>query len=357
MQFTYWKVALPFEYPFTISGNRSKTEQPALVVCLSDQGLDGWGEAPAIRYYQVEPEALAEALEAKRDVIEATALKHPHTLYALWLELFAEHPFLVCALDMATWDWYGKTQNQTVAALLGAVGNGKTPNTDYTLGIDAPAVMLEKMRARPWPVYKVKVGFNGDLELIDELLANSPSRFRLDANGGWSETEALDKLHRLDKRRIEFVEQPIAPEQTQAQRMLFEQSPLPLLADESCVSEADVDRCAGLFHGINIKLTKCGGITPARRMIERARLLGLQVMMGSMNESSIGTSAIAAFVGLLDHVDMDGPLLLRGDYARGLQLMPQQTIVEGSSGLGITVYRDQLSKYRIEPKGTRSGSV
>lgn len=357
MQLTYWKVALPFEYPFTISGNRSKTEQPALVVCLSEQGLDGYGEAPAIRYYQVEPDVLAAALEEKREVIEATALKHPQTLYALWLELFAEHPFLVCALDMATWDWYGKSKQQTVAQLMGALSHAQVPSTDYTLGIDAPAVMLEKMRARPWPVYKVKVGFNGDLELIDELLANSQSRFRLDANGGWSESEALDKLHKLNKQRIEFVEQPIAPEQTQAQRMLFEQSPLPLLADESCVSEADVDRCAGLFHGINIKLTKCGGITPARRMIERARLLGLQVMMGSMNESSIGTAAIAAFVGLLDHVDMDGPLLLRGDYARGLQLLPQQTIVEGSSGLGVTVYRDQLTKHRIEPNRSRSGLV
>jgi len=118
-------------------------------------------------------------------------------------------------------------------------------------------------------------------------------------------------------------------------KILYEKSSLPLYADESCVSEQDVKKCAGHFHGINIKLTKCSGLTPAIRMIQEARTLGLKVMMGSMNESTIGSAAIAQFLPQLDHVDMDGPLLLAEDIATGLQYEQGQVTLSGKSGLGI----------------------
>ena len=118
---------------------------------------------------------------------------------------------------------------------------------------------------------------------------------------------------------VEFVEQPLAKDDWDGMKILFESSPLPLIADESCVSETDVDKCRDHFHGINIKLTKCSGITPARRMITRAKELGMKVMIGCMNESSVGTAAIAQLAPLLDHVDMDGPLLLSEDIADGVK--------------------------------------
>ena len=112
-------------------------------------------------------------------------------------------------------------------------------------------------------------------------------------------------------------------------------SPLPLVADESCVSEGDVEKCFGHFHGINIKLTKCSGITPAKRMIERAKALNLKVMVGSMNESSVGSAAIAHLIPLLDYVDMDGPLLLEEDLATGIQFDFGKVIIPRKPGLGI----------------------
>lgn len=347
MTLQYWKVALPFEYPFTISGNRTKTHQPALLLCLNDGNFEGWGEAPAIQYYQVNLDALIESLEDKRREIEALELSRPEAMHALWKKMFPDSSFLICALDMACWDLHGKRENQMVSALIDTKRNVVLPSTDYTLGIDSPERMLVKMSAHPWPVYKVKVGFDGDMELLQLLLKESDARFRLDANAGWSFEEAVEKLQQLDPTRIEFVEQPISQHRHHEQRALFTMSPIPLLADESCVSEEDVANCEGKFHGINIKLTKCGGITPAIRMIEDARRRKLSVMMGSMNESSVGTAAIAAFLGLLDYVDMDGPLLLKGDYASGLHLLPDHTMLEGSSGLGVNVNRQSLMLFQF----------
>jgi L-alanine-DL-glutamate epimerase-like enolase superfamily enzyme len=121
-------------------------------------------------------------------------------------------------------------------------------------------------------------------------------------------------------------------------RILYEQSVLPLYADESCVFEQDVAKCHNHFHGINIKLTKCSGLTPARRMILEARRLGMKVMMGSMNESSIGSAAIANFLPQIDLVDMDGPLLLTKDLASGVIYQNGKVQLKGSAGLGIQVY-------------------
>src|SRR5690606_35024821 len=139
------------------------------------------------------------------------------------------------------------------------------------------------------------------------------------ANAAWTVEEALVKIPQLQQLGVEFVEQPLARDDWEGMKVLYQQSSLPLIADESCVLESDVEKCHNHFHGINIKLTKCSGITPARRMIEKARSLNMQVMVGSMNECSIGSAAIAHLLPLLDYVDMDGPLLLAEDLAMGLQ--------------------------------------
>jgi L-alanine-DL-glutamate epimerase-like enolase superfamily enzyme len=135
---------------------------------------------------------------------------------------------------------------------------------------------------------------------------------------------------------VELIEQPLDKLNWEGMKTLFEKSPLPLFADESCVVEQDVEKCHRHFHGINIKLTKCSGITPARRMLTKARELGMHIMMGSMNESSIGSAAVAQFLPQLDFVDVDGPLLLNQDIATGLQYSNGEVKVSGEPGLGIS---------------------
>jgi L-alanine-DL-glutamate epimerase-like enolase superfamily enzyme len=149
--------------------------------------------------------------------------------------------------------------------------------------------------------------------------------------------QALEKIPLLKELGVELVEQPLAKDNWEGMKVLYEKSTLPLIADESCVAEADVEKCHNHFHGINIKLTKCSGITPARRMITKARELGMKVMVGCMNESSIGTAAIAQLAPMLDYVDMDGPLLLAEDIAEGVTFDNGHILFNDLPGLGIKV--------------------
>jgi L-alanine-DL-glutamate epimerase-like enolase superfamily enzyme len=198
-------------------------------------------------------------------------------------------------------EWHTKKLDSTISL---------PPICDYTLGIDPIEKMVQKMEAHPWPIYKVKVGTEFDIEMITALRKHTDKPIRVDANAGWTTEEALLKIPAFAELGVELVEQPLAKDNWEGMEQLKKQSALPLFADESCVFEKDVALCANYFDGINIKLTKCSGLTPALRMIKEARSLGLKVMMGSMNESVIGSAAIAQFLPQLDYVDMDGPLLM-----------------------------------------------
>ena len=312
----YRSINLPFRYPFTISKG-TKTHQPSLLVELEYFGVKGYGEAPAITYYNISVEKMIADIEAKKPMIEKFALTHPDRYWHYLHHLLPADPFLVCALDIAAWDVYGKLQKKP----LHAIWNGDTsanPLTDYTIGIDTIEKMVMKMEEKPWPIYKIKLGTDKDVEIITELRKHTSSAFRIDANAAWTTDEALEKINAFKDLNVEFIEQPLAKDDWEGMKFLYDKSPLPLIADESCVAETDVKKCSGYFHGINIKLTKCSGITPALRMIQKARELNMKVMVGSMNESSIGTAAIAQLLPLIDYVDMDGPLLLAEDIGDGV---------------------------------------
>lgn len=333
MKCSYFHFNLPFRYPFTISKG-TKTHQPSLVVELENRGVKGYGEAPAIAYYNIPVEKMIEDLERKKPFIEKFAMTDPERYWHYLHHLIPDNQFLVCALDMAAWDLYGKLLRKPVYELMG-LDITKGPLTDYTIGIDTIPGMVEKIKEKPWPIYKIKVGVPGDIEMIEEIRKHTDAILRVDANAGWTLDQALEKIPILAKLGVELVEQPLAKDDWEGMRVLFEQSPLPLLADESCVKEEDVEKCHGHFHGINIKLTKCSGITPARRMITAARNLGMKVMIGCMNESTIGSAAIAHLSPLLDYIDMDGPLLLAEDIATGLNYDFGKYSLSGNPGLGI----------------------
>jgi L-Ala-D/L-Glu epimerase len=330
---TYWSFNLPFKHPFTISRG-TKTHQPSLVVKLELGPFAGYGEAPAITYYNITVEQMIEDLEKKKNFVEKFALTEPERYWHYLHHLFPSNPFLVCALDIACWDLYGKMKRKPLYQLW-STSFDKTPQTDYTIGIDTIEKMVEKMQEKPWPIYKIKLGTPDDIAIVEALRKHTDAVLRVDANSGWTTEEALQKIPLLAQLGVEMIEQPLAKDNWEGMKQLFEKSPLPLFADESCVFEQDVERCYNHFNGINIKLTKCSGITPARRMITKARELGMKVMMGSMNESTIGSAAIAQFLPQLDFVDMDGPLLLREDIASGLTFENGEAKTSSEPGLGI----------------------
>ena len=333
MNCKYYSYQLPFRHPFTISKG-TKTHQPTLIVELENKGLKGYGEAPAITYYHIPVEKMIADLEAHKEMIGRFALTDPQRYWHYLHHLLPENPFLVCALDIAAWDLYGQQMGKPLFALWG-LDPARGPQTDFTIGIDTVEKMVAKMKEKPWPIYKIKLGVADDLAIMEALRQHTDARFRVDANAGWTVDEALQKIPRLAELGVEFVEQPLAKDNWEGMKILYEHSPLPLFADESCVKEEDVLRCHEHFHGINIKLTKCSGLTPARRMIDHARKLGMQVMVGSMNESTIGSAAIAHLLPAIDYVDMDGPLLLTEDVATGLSFDYGKVTIPRGPGLGV----------------------
>ncbi len=337
IKINYYTYNLKFRHPFTISKG-TKTHQPTLIVELEWRGLKGYGEAPAIAYYHIPVEQMLADIEAKRHFIEKYAFTDPDRYWHYLHHLFPNNSFLVCALDMAGWDLFGKINRKPLYKLW-KFDLANAPQTDYTIAIDTVEKMLQKMEEKPWPVYKIKVGFENDIETVAALRKHTDAVLRVDANAAWTLEQALDKIPKLKELGVELVEQPLAKDDWEGMKELYQRSSLPLFADEACVKEEDVERCKDHFHGINIKLTKCSGITPAMRMIENARQLNLKVMVGCMNESTVGSAAIAHLSPLLDYVDADGPLLLEEDTATGIRYEDHRIMPSDKPGLGIDFNR------------------
>ncbi len=326
-------------YPFTLKlresfriSYESRDQQGVLIVQLSDEDtqgnlVTGLGESTENNYYGVSVAKMQTEVGSLREVIENYALANelrpagevgtPEHLWQTLQPQLRNSPFSLCALDIAAHDLYGKKVGQPLYQLWG-LDPAQAPVSNYTIGIDRIEVMVRKLRDTRWPIYKIKLGTSEDLGIIRELRKHTDAVFRVDANCAWGTEETINNAHALKKLGVEFIEQPLPADNLAGMKEVMQHSVLPLMADESCISESDVAKCAGLFHGVNIKLTKCGGITPARRMIAEARQHGLKVMVGCMTESTVGISAIAHLAPLLDYVDMDGALLLAEDVATGV---------------------------------------
>jgi L-alanine-DL-glutamate epimerase-like enolase superfamily enzyme len=327
---------LPFEYPFTISKG-TKTHQLSLVVELTwGNGIKAYGEAPAISYYDITVEKMQEDLELKRKFIESFSFMDPKRFWHFLHHLYPKNPFLVSALDMAGWDLHGKMRKKPLYEIFN-LDPSKSPLTDYTIGIDSLEKMLEKISLHPSPIYKIKVGGGDDLEKLIQIRKSTDAVIRIDANAGWTLEQAINYLPVLNDLGIELIEQPLAKENFEGILKLREHTTIPIIADESCVGLNDIEKCKDVFTGINIKLTKCSGITPALEMIKKARSYNLKIMLGCMNESTIGTSALGHLAPLVDYLDADGPLLLKEDIATGITYNNNYIKLSEKPCLGIVI--------------------
>jgi L-Ala-D/L-Glu epimerase len=336
LKLSFHEFELPLRHVFAISRDATKV-QPTLVVELSDGTHRGFGEATTNRYYGVTLQRMRNSLEAVRGLVEGTTGLDPPKLWEQVYPQLAEDPFALCALDQAAYDLWGKQQGAPVYKLWG-LSTERVPQSNFTIGIDTIETMVAKMLEMPgWPIYKIKLGTKQDLDIVRELRKHTDAVFRVDANCGWNADEAIANSHELAKLNVEFIEQPLPANQWSEVKRVYQESALPIIADESCIAEADVDRCQGHFHGVNVKLVKCGGLTPARRMIARAKTLGLKTMVGCMTESSVGISAIGQLLPLLDYVDMDGAALLAKDVATGVVVDRGTCIYPNVNGNGVAL--------------------
>jgi L-alanine-DL-glutamate epimerase-like enolase superfamily enzyme len=326
---------LVLKHTFTIS-RESRDIQPSLVVELSDGEHSGYGETTTNPYYKITMESLKEIITNNETLICSLSKETPENFWKELFPLFKENMFALCALDIAYNDLYAKRNGEKLYASWG-LNIDKNPMTDYTIGIDTIEKMVEKMQELPWPIYKIKLGTKNDIEIVTELRKHTDAIFRIDANCGWTADEAIENSFKLKELGVEFLEQPLPADDIEGAKKVYENAALPIIADESCIVETDVEKCVGLFHGINVKLTKCGGLTPGKRMLEKAKSLGLKTMVGCMTESTVGISAIAHLLPLLDYVDMDGGLLLKEDIATGVTIKNGVISYPNTNGTGVAL--------------------
>lgn len=307
--------------------------KPSLIVELQSDGFSGYGEATENAYYHLDTFQIAEDIQRNKTFIESLIGLKPEDFWTNLQPLFKDNHFALCALDEAYHDLYTKKLGLKLYEYW-KLQPKNLPITNYTIGIAEIPKMIEKMKAMPWPLYKIKLGTSNDIEIIKALRKETNAIFRVDANCGWTVEETIENAKIFKELGVEFIEQPLKADDWDGCKDVMKHSVLPIIADESCIIEEDVAKCYNHFHGVNIKLMKCGGLTPGLRMIHKAKVFGLKAMVGCMTESTVGISAIAHLLPLLDYVDMDGALLLEKDIATGVSIDSGKTIYSNENGTG-----------------------
>jgi len=305
----------------------------SLVLELIEDGKKGYGEATEILYYGKNINSMIALVQKHKAWIESLDLLPPAIQFQRWNERLGEDRFVLCAIDMAYHDLWGKLKGKKLVDLWG-LKISTNPLSSITVGIDTITNMVQHIDENPWPIYKIKLGTDYDMEIMKAIRAHTDKPLKVDANGGWNAKQTIEYSKTLLELGVEYIEQPLPMDGIDQMNRVFEYTSLPLYADESCHSPSDIERCIGKFHGINIKLMKCGGLTPALEMIDIARQKNLGVMIGCMTETSIGISALGQILPLVDYADMDGSLLISNDPAEGVYLDYGRAIYPEVNGTG-----------------------
>jgi L-alanine-DL-glutamate epimerase-like enolase superfamily enzyme len=325
MDATFDTVELTLDVPFTIArGTTTTTEN--VVVAIEHDGETGYGAAAPSRHYGETTATVEALLPELLEVVETVESPHARReIHDRMLAVARDNPAARAAVDIALWDLAGKLLDQPVYRLLGLSSDPEgCPPTSFTVGIDETAAMKRRAReaARAgYPVLKVKLGTDRDIRIVEAIRAVAPDvEIRVDANEAWTPKEAIRKCRKLADYGVEFVEQPVAAENPRGLRYVYERSPLPIAADESCLTAAEVPAIADRCDIANLKLMKTGGITPALDLVRTARAHGLEVMCGCMLETNAAIAGGAHLLPLLDYADLDGSLLLETDPYGGVPI-------------------------------------
>jgi L-alanine-DL-glutamate epimerase-like enolase superfamily enzyme len=338
MKLDYEVATLKTRHPFNIARGGHGEEFAVWIRITDDDGLTGWGEANPVQYYGETPQTVCTALEIYRGAVESAA--NPFAVQEIeiaCMEDLGGNAAARAGIVAALYDLMGKRIGQPAHVLLG-LDPSRSPWTSFTIGLDEPDVVRAKLReAAEYPILKVKVGTERDEEILSIVREEAPDvRLRVDANTAWRPRQAIERIESLRKFDIEFVEQPVAAHDIDGLRFVRERAPLPIIADESCITSADIPRLAGVVDGINIKLAKCGGMAEALRMIHTARAHNLDIMLGCMIETSLGIAAAAQLAPLADFADLDGAALLADDPFTGLSVARGRIHLSTEPGLGVS---------------------
>ncbi len=325
--------------PFRIS-REAQLEVRNVIVKLEADGISGYGEASPNKFYSETAEDVSSRIMAAAGIIAELRIDSIADIETagprLWSTLAPSRAAL-CAVDVALWDWLARKQAVSVCQLV----HGHAPKpvtTSLTIGLSTPEELVSKVsELRDTPVIKVKSDQAADLAPLRYIASHARGVLRVDANCAWDGLDIAPLTRELAKLRVEFVEQPLPVEQDDRMPDLLRASVLPVLADESCVVPEDIERIPGRFHGFNIKLVKCGGLTAGLQMMREGRRLGLKTMVGCMLETSVLIAAGLVVAQGTDYADLDGSWLLADDPFEGLAVSEGRVSVADRPGLGIGV--------------------
>lgn len=306
-----------------------------VLVRLERDGLVGYGEAAPIPRYEESAESNQAFIAQAGPILEKDLWEFDDR----WREIDRLAPgqnAAKAALDMAILDWVGKSLKIPLYKFFG-LNKNKTVPTTFSISIaEVPVMQKTAQEAKDFQALKIKLGSKDDKKIIEGLREVTNRPIRVDVNEGWKDRQqALEMINWLADKNVEFVEQPMPAANLEDYRWLKERVKLPLIADESVHKIQDVPALASGFHGINIKLMKCGGLQEALRLVAVARSLNLKLMLGCMIESSLAISAGATISPLFDYVDLDGNLLINNDPFRGLKLQGDRWLLSDQPGLGV----------------------
>ena len=333
MQIDARPIDLRLTTPFRISRGVQNVASNAIVQ-INFNGHTGYGEAAPDEFYGENVETVLSCISQFAGNLGDDPFVIEDILNNLE-HIIRLNPSAKASVDMALYDLVGKLLGVPVYKLLG-LNPAHSAYTSFTLGIDSPTNMAKKaLLARDYPILKVKVGTKNDIAMLDAIREVSSAAIRVDANAGWTPKEAIKTINALVPYNIEFVEQRTSPGDYTGLKLIRENVPLPIIADESCITVEDIPRIAECVDGVNIKLMKCGGLRHALKMIHVARAHHLRVMIGCMIESSLAITAAAHITPLVDYADLDGHLLIDNDPYVGVSVVNGKLILPDEPGLGI----------------------
>jgi L-alanine-DL-glutamate epimerase-like enolase superfamily enzyme len=325
--------------PFVIARGGSSEYRVVRVIATDDDGTEGWGEAAPNRFYGENAETVLEALTRFTPLLKSADAWALEDIEATLNAAVERNGSAKSAVSTALHDMAGKRLGVPLYRLWG-LNPLRAPRSSFTIAIAATVEELEERvsEAAEFPILKIKLGTDRDVEIVEAVRRAAPDKIlRADANAAWTPDEALRMIAVLVEYGAEFVEQPVAAQDIDGLRYVRERSKLPVIADESCVTAADIPRLVGAVDGINIKLSKCGGLREALRMVATARSHGMLVMAGCMVETSLGVTAAAHLAPLLDFADLDGAALLRDDPYVGATIDGGVIRLPDGPGLGVRV--------------------
>ncbi len=303
---------------FRIARKRSAPYRNVLLRVEQD-GTVGWGEASPTPFYGETADDVVETLRGAARWIGDLPLRSVEDIAVAWQQgtqgRLIHSRAAQCALDLALWDWLALKEGTTVTEL--ALGHAPRPVVSFaTIGLSTPEELNGKIEElRGFPRVKIKSDAEADFEPVRRVREELGAVVAVDANCGWAASKIAPLSVVLAAMGVSFIEQPLSP--TRDGELVRASYALPIVADESCVTEEDFYRVAMYFDGINVKLVKCGGLTPTLRMLRKAKAHGLRTMVGCMLETSVLIAAGCVAAQIAEYADLDGAWLIGDDPCEG----------------------------------------